>query len=158
MHDDHEHHHGENGHEAAHGPGHNHSHADANHLHSHPHGRNEDHRAEELAILCAAFVEGFRASSDKASYLKLAGIPFTRTGSDGLTMYLVDVSIASHWQMGTASPAFGSRQLSYLPYPGPMITEHEAMSFTYVSMTEREDVGLTEQIGYCAALSRKSPI
>jgi hypothetical protein len=155
MHDDHEHfHHDEHGDAAAHGPGHNRLQADANHLHSHPHGTGEGSRSDGINILCAAFVEGFRAASDKASYLKLAGISLTRAGADGLTMHLVDVSITTNWQMGTASPAFGSPELSYLPYPGPMITERESMSFTYVSMTEREDVDLIEQIAGRAALTR----
>ena len=46
--------------------------------------------------------------------------------------------------LGTASPAFGSRELVYLPYPGEMVTERETMTFTYVSLSERADIDLTE--------------
>ncbi len=103
--------------------------------------------SDELQHLSAAFVDGFRSAADKTSYLKLAGIPFERTGGDGLTMHLVDASIVSNWQIGTASPAFGSRELVYLPFPGPMVRERETMSFTYVSLTERADIELQELLG-----------
>ncbi|MEL7184305.1 MAG: hypothetical protein AAGK57_11750, partial [Pseudomonadota bacterium] len=39
----------------------------------------------------------------------------------GPTMKLVDVHLKTEWQVGTASPSFGSRELSYLPYPGDMV-------------------------------------
>jgi hypothetical protein len=133
-------------HHATHGLGHNHAHGEAEHLHSHVHGSPENEQAEERKALCAAFVEGFRAASDKPSYLKLAGIPFRRAGKDGLTMHLVDVAITSNWQLGTASPAFASRELSYLPYPGAMVSERETMMFTYVSITERTNVDVQELV------------
>ena len=93
-----------------------------------------------------AFVEGFRSAEDKTSYLRLAGIPFSRTGPDGLVMHLVDAGISSNWQIGTASPAFASRELVYMPYPGKMVTGREEMIFTYVSLTHRADVPLGELI------------
>jgi hypothetical protein len=97
---------------------------------------------EELATLGAAFIDGFRQAGDKTSYLRLAGIPFERDGADGLSMKLVDAAIVSTWQFGTASPAFGSRELVYLPYPGAMVAARETMSFTYVSLTQRADIDL----------------
>lgn len=152
MHDDHSHDHHDHehshshthDHDHPHGPGHNHAHGEGEHLHSHLHGSPEDERREEIGALCAAFVEGFRAASDKPSYLKFAGVPLKRIGEDGLTMYLVDAAITSNWQLGTASPAFASRELSYLPYPGAMVAERETMIFTYVSLTGRVDVDLAE--------------
>ena len=145
YHPDGGHHHQAHGH--SHGLGHNHAHDDGGHLHSHLHGTAEDERREEIGALCAAFVEGFRAASDKPSYLKLAGIPSKRAGKDGLVMHLVDISITSTWQMGTASPAFATRELSYLPYPAALVVEREGMRFTYVSLTERTDVDLVDLIG-----------
>jgi hypothetical protein len=149
SHDDHSHghHHHDHAHGDAnghhHGYGHNHSHAGAGHLHSHPTG-GAAREAEGLKALMAAFIEGFRAAADKPSHLKLAGIPQSRTGPDGLAMHLVDVSIETRWQMGTASPAFASRELVHLPYPAKMVTEREEMHFTYVSLTYRADVPLQE--------------
>jgi len=130
-------------HDHHHGPGHNHAPADE-HMHSHPHGDGGRAQADELRILCSSFIDGFRQAADKNSYLRIAGIPFERTGADGLAMHLVDAAITSQWQIGTASPAFGSRELIYLPYPGAMIAERETMTFTYVSLTERDDVDLRD--------------
>lgn len=137
RHHDHSHDH----HDHPHGPGHNHGHG-ADHLHSHVHGDAGRERTEELQVLAANFIEGFRTATDKTSYLRLAGIPFQKSGADSLTMNLVDASIASNWQIGTASPAFASRELVYMPFPGSMVTHRENMVFTYVSLTAREDVDL----------------
>jgi hypothetical protein len=139
---DHGHHdHGHHTH-SHHGMGHNHSHDGVEHLHSHVHGESDRERAEELKVLATSFLESFRAAEDKTSYLRLAGIPFQRKGSDGLTLCLVDTAIVANWQIGTASPAFASRELLYLPFPGKMISSRESMKFTYVSLTQREDIDL----------------
>ena len=124
--------------------GHNHDHGDAEHLHSHIHGSSDKERAEELQMLATSFIEGFRHAEDKTSYLRISGVPFQRLGQDGLTLNLVDANINGNWQIGTASPAFGSRELVYMPFPGNMVSHRETMTFTYVSLTEREDIDLLE--------------
>ena len=142
-HHHHPHPHPEDSHYHRGGSGHNHS-PDADHLHSHVHGGTDRERQDELATLATSFVKGFRSAEDKTSFLRLAGVPFALTGSDGLKMHLVDTAITSNWQIGTASPAFGTRELVYLPYPGEMVRERETMTFTYVSLTERKDVELVK--------------
>jgi hypothetical protein len=99
---------------------------------------------EELQALSASFIDGFRSADDKTSYLRLAGVPFHRTGRDGLVQHLVDAKIESNWQVGTASPAFASRELVYMPFPGSMVQARETMTFTYVSLTERADMDLID--------------
>lgn len=141
AHEHHTHHH-HHPHDHAHSHGHNH--AGSDHLHSHVHGTSDTEAAEEIQALAASFVEGFRSADDKTSYLRLAAIPFHRPGTDGLTQHLVDASIVSNWQVGTASPAFASRELVYMPYPGAMVQARETMTFTYVSLTGREDVDLVD--------------
>ena len=49
-------------------------------------------------------------------------------------------------QVGTASPAFGSRDLVYHPYPGNMVRARTTMEFIYVSLDERREVGLAEMV------------
>lgn len=137
-HHDHDHSHDHSHHH--HGPGHNHEAAD--HLHSHVHGASSAEKAEELRTLATSFIDGFRKAEDKTSFLRLSGIPFHREGPDGLTQHLVDVQIVGNWQIGTASPAFASRELAYLPFPGNMVRDRETMAFTYVSLTERADIDL----------------
>jgi len=124
-------------HAPAHGHGHNHAHG--GHMHSHMHEADE---AGDLQVLTAQFIDGFVQAADKASYLKLAGVPFERPGlnDDGggaKALKLVDVELTTDWQVGTASPSFGSRELSYLPFPGEMVRERTNMALVYVSMDEK---------------------
>ncbi len=125
----HDHHHDH----APHGQGHNHAHGD--HLHSHMHHEDE---AADLQVLATQFIEGFLQAGDKSSYLKLAGVPFERPAKDGAkSLKLIDVELKTDWQVGTASPSFGSRELSYLPFPGELVRERTNMSLIYVSMDEK---------------------
>lgn len=131
----HHHHHAHHAHDHTPADGHGHNHADADHLHSHLHA--EDHAAD-LQVLTAQFIDGFVQAADKASYLKLAGVPFERPGQGGAkALKLVDVELKTEWQVGTASPSFGSRELSYLPFPGEMVRERTNMALVYVSMDEK---------------------
>ena len=110
--------------------GHNHAHGE--HLHSH---MPDADKAKELQVLAAQFIDGFTSAKDKMSYLRLAGVPLEIDAPDGgPLMKLVDVQLTTEWQVGTASPSFGSRELSYLPYPGDMVTERTNMNFIYVSL------------------------
>ena len=119
--------------------GHNHDH---DHLHSHMLPENE---AADLQVLTAQFIDGFVNAADKTSYLKLAGVPFEKPGKGGdKALKLVDVELTTDWQVGTASPSFGSRELSYLPYPGEMIRERTNMALIYVSMDEKRAVDIRE--------------
>lgn len=111
--------------------GHNHSH-DADHLHSH---MPDADKAEELLVLTTQFIDGFVSAKDKMSYLRLSGVPLEIDAPEGgPKMKLVDVQLTTEWQVGTASPSFGSQELSYLPYPGDMVTERTNMGFVYVSL------------------------
>ena len=119
--------------------GHNHSHH-GDHLHSHMKPEDE---AADLQILTAQFIDGFVQAADKAAYLRLAGVPLERPGQAGETaLKLVDVELTTEWQVGTASPSFGSRELSYLPYPGEMIRERTNMALVYVSMDEKDKLDI----------------
>lgn len=112
-----------------------HNHAD-DHLHSHLPPEDE---AAELQVLATQFIDGFVEAKDKMAYLRLAGVPLERQPADGgAPVKLVDVQLSTEWQVGTASPSFGSRELSYLPYPGEMVTERTNLSFVYVSLDTKE--------------------
>ncbi|TYC65732.1 hypothetical protein FMN63_25515 [Stappia sp. BW2] len=142
----HGHHHHQHSHEHTHDHGDlaGHNHAGPDHLHSHVHGASQTGRAEELRALAESFIDGFRAAEDKTSYLRLAGVPFHRPGTDGLVQHLVDAKIVSNWQVGTASPAFASRELVYMSLPGSMVKARETMTFTFVSLSERSDIDLID--------------
>lgn len=149
----HRHEHGhEHGHRHEHGHGHN---AGADHLHSHPHAPGE---AEALAALAAQFVEGFRAAADKIAYLRLAGVPLEIADPEGgAPLKLVDVTLTTAWQVGTASPGFGTAELNYLPFPGDMVRDRENMAFVYVSLTRRIDRDLRVFLVEHPAMGRGGP-
>ncbi|MBV6637771.1 MAG: hypothetical protein KI788_17920 [Mameliella sp.] len=122
------------GHHHHHPHDHNHPH-DHDHLHSHLPPEDE---AAELQVLATQFIDGFVQAADKTAYLRLAGVPFERPGSGGAkALKLVDVELKTEWQVGTASPSFGTRELSYLPFPGEMVSERTNMALVYVSMEEK---------------------
>ncbi len=119
---------------------HNHSHGPADHLHSH---LIPEDQAADLQVLTTQFIEGFVQAADKAAYLKLAGVPLERPGRTGSSILkLVDVELKTEWQVGTASPSFGSRELAYLPFPGEMIRERTNMALVYVSMDEKDTLDI----------------
>jgi hypothetical protein len=130
----HDHHPHPHSHEhPAQGAGHNH--ADGHHLHSH---MEEGDEAADIQVLATQFIEGFVQARDKFSFLKLAGVPFERPSASGAkALKLIDVELKTEWQVGTASPSFGSRELSYLPFPGEMVRERTNMSLVDVSMQEK---------------------
>ena len=113
-----------------------HNKQDALHLHSHI--TNED-KSEDLQDITSQFIEGFLSASDKMSFLRLAGVPLEITPEgEEQKMKLVDVQLTTEWQVGTASPSFGSKELSYLPFPGEMIKERTNMNFVYVSINKKQ--------------------
>lgn len=119
--------------------GHNHAH---DHLESHLKPEDE---AAELQVLAAQFIEGFVQATDKTAFLRLAGVPFERPGPGGpKALKLVDVELRTEWQVGTASPGFGTRELSYLPFPGEMVGERTNLGLVYVSLDERSVLDLRE--------------
>lgn len=142
-HHHHHHHHHPHDHPHGHGPhGHGHNHAHGEHLHSHMH---DEDAAADLQVLATQFIDGFIQAADKTSYLKLAGVPFERPGAGGAkALKLVDVDLKTEWQVGTASPSFGSRELSYLPFPGEMVRERTNMALIYVSMDEKSAVDIRD--------------
>ncbi|MEM8569877.1 MAG: hypothetical protein AAGG56_03115 [Pseudomonadota bacterium] len=97
-----------------------------------------DNAAQDLQVLTEQFIDGFVSARDKCAYLRVAGVPFERPGFAGSrALKLVDVKMTTEWQVGTASPGFGTRELSYLPFPGEMVSERTNMSLVYVSIEEQ---------------------
>jgi len=121
------------------------------HLHSHPHAHpeapNPSRPEADDEPLLDAFIAGFQGAQDKTSFLRVARVPFEIPSVEGgPTLKLVDVEIKNGFQVGTASPAFGSRDLVYHPYPGNMVRARTTMEFVYVSLDERREVGLAEMV------------
>ncbi|QHQ35244.1 hypothetical protein [Algicella marina] len=123
---------------------HDHHHDHHHHGHNQPGVDHHSHmqdvdEAAEIQVLTDQFIDGFQQAKDKMSYLRLAGVPLEVPDvAHGTAMKLVDVRLTTEWQVGTASPSFGSRELSYLPYPGEMVTERTNLEFVYVSLRSKQ--------------------
>lgn len=129
--------------------GHNHP-PEHQHLHSHPHADPQAAAPGQVrdddSLLADALMEGFEASEDKPSFLRMARVPSHLHGPEGEVLRLVDVELRYAYQVGTASPAFNATELVYLPFPASMIRERADMIFVYVSLRNRRDVPLREMI------------
>jgi hypothetical protein len=88
---------------------------------------------EDAAVVEAAFVAGFRAAPDKRSFLTLAGIPLEIERSGQLGLKLIEVKFDERYRVGSAAPGFGTRELSYQPLPGTLVTQSTGLTFVYVS-------------------------
>ena len=91
-----------------------------------------------------AFIDGFRAASDKQGFLALARIPHELPDSDGPSLKLVEVILADSVEVGRASPGFASRELVYHPLPGKLVTSRTRLSFRYVSLARMRELSLAE--------------
>ena len=103
---------------------------------------------EEEAAVEAAFIAGFRQAPDKRAFLTLAGIPLTLPGRSEYK--LVEVKLGDRYRVGSASPGFGTRELSYQPLPGALVTQTTTLRFIYLSArntVEKKLSGVREAAG-----------
>lgn len=120
--------------------------------HHHNHGPDSHHhqdgdKSNDTAALDGAFIDGFRAASDKRAFLALAGVPLEIEPEDGGPgLKLLEVRIQDSFQVGSASPGFGSRDLVYQPLPGAMIRQTTTLDFVYVSTAERRELTLHDAL------------
>ena len=113
-------------------------------LHSHI---SERDKKNDILTLSSEFIEGFTHSSDKMAFLKISGFPNELASSTGgPPLKLINARIETCWQIGTASPSFGKKELSYLPYPKELVTFVTNMIFTFVSLNEKQEVDLLHWI------------
>lgn len=115
--------------------------------HDHPQAEGESEDAARL--LEAAFIDGFRAAADKASFLRLAGIPNEIRGTHGQAWKLVEVQVADRFEVGGVSPGFASPELVHHPFPGAMVRSTTSLRFVYRTLTE------TRELGWSAVMGRR---
>lgn len=104
----------------------------------------EDNDREAIEAAERAFIEGFRAVTDKLGFLKLARIPLELQIGGGPGLKLMEVTIEEVTEVGRASPGFGSRELVYHPLPKGLATSRASLSFHYVSLRTRRVFTLAE--------------
>lgn len=131
---DHDHHHHGNG---SAGAGHNHAqptkgtvqwqtpHLPPDHDHHH------DYAEPDLDLVEMAFVEGFAAAKDPASFLRLARIPFEATDGEGRKLVLLRVETEATTDVGAVMPQLGGGAMRYDPLPARMVTHRRRLHFVY---------------------------
>ncbi|MBX2806124.1 MAG: hypothetical protein KTR19_09145 [Hyphomicrobiales bacterium] len=130
SHDDHSH---------SHGVGHNGAPAKAAqwqtpHLHDHQHDHEHPATNDELKdldLVEKAFCEGFAAASDPTSFLRLAGVPFTATNSEGKTLHLLRVEHNAATDVGNITPHLGGGSFRYAPLPTRLASRRSEFHFVY---------------------------
>ncbi len=99
----------------------------------------EDIRAAE-----AAFIEGFRAASDKQAFLMLVRVPVEVGVPDGPGLKLVQVLLEDTVEVGRASRGFASKELVYQPLPAALVTSATRLRFRYISAEAVRELSLAE--------------
>ena len=112
-------------------------------LHTHPHSHAGEN-AEELKAVEAAFIAGFREAPDKQAFLRLSGIPLSLERPGATALKLIEVKLTDNYQVGSASPGFATRELSYQPLPAALVGHRTNLIFVYVSVETVVEKLLTE--------------
>jgi len=131
---DHDHHHHGNGAAA----GHNHAARPRAAQWQTPHAPRGDahdgeqhHHEPDLDLVEVAFVDGFAAAKDPASFLRLARVPFEAVDDAGSKLVLLRVETEAVTDVGTLSPQLGGGAMRYDPLPARMVTHRRALLFVY---------------------------
>ena len=101
------------------------------------------HRLEDT------FVDGYRAAQDKLAFLRLSNIPFdlvVEPGSD-VKMHLKCVRIEEAFEVGSVTPAFGSKRLVHHMNPHELVKHRESLRFVYVHRDGEVEKSLRELFG-----------
>jgi hypothetical protein len=106
---------------------------------------------EHLHAAETAFVEGFRAASDKQAFLTLARIPLELATPEGPGLKLVQVLLEDTVEVGRASRGFASRELVYQSLPAKLVTSETRLRFRYISADAVRELSLAEAIAWPAA-------
>jgi hypothetical protein len=113
---------------------------------------------EDLHAAEAAFVEGFRAASDKQAFLTLARVPLELAASDGPNLKLVQVLLEDTIEVGRASRGFASRELVYQPLPAALVTSATRLRFRYISAETVRELSLAELLAWPERVHDHGPL
>jgi hypothetical protein len=134
AHDGHHHHHYD-GHDHQHGIGHNAPRGAAQwqtpHLPPGEAGSAAAPAEPDLDLVEAAFADAFPHCPDPTSFLRLAGVPFTGKGKDGVVLSLLRVEADLVTDVGTLTPHLGGASFRYDPLPAAMTSRRRRLAFVY---------------------------
>ena len=155
--------HGGKNHSHGNGHFHDHDHDDRDHGgpgHNQPHGPRataqwqtphlpEGTRAEahDLDLVEKAFLEGFAATSDPTSFLRLAHVPFEGTASDGKRIVLLRVETDAVADVGSVTPHIGGASFRYDVLPVRLVSRRDRLRFMYFDGAQVRSLSLAEARG-----------
>jgi hypothetical protein len=96
-----------------------------------PAGEESPAAAPDLDLVEAAFVEGFLATSDATSFLRLARVPFEATAADGAKLVLLRVEIDAVADVGSITPHLGGASFRYDPLAARMVSRRKRLRLVY---------------------------
>jgi hypothetical protein len=111
----------------------------------HEHHHHDEQQGEaDLDLVEMAFVEGFAAAKDPASFLRLARIPFQATDADGRNLVMLRVETEAVTDVGTLAPQLGGGGFRYDPLPARMVTHRRKLRFVYFDGAAAQGLTLSE--------------
>jgi hypothetical protein len=85
----------------------------------------------DLDLVETAFLDAFPACPDPTSFLRLAGVPFTGKGKDGVVLSLLRVEANQATDIGALTPHLGGASFRYDPLPAAMTSRRKSLAFVY---------------------------
>jgi len=85
----------------------------------------------DLDLVETAFAEAFPTVPDPTSFLRLAGVPFTGRGRDGVVLSLLRVELQQTTDVGTLTPHLGGASFRHDPLPASMTSQRKTLAFIY---------------------------
>lgn len=94
-------------------------------------GSAPDQPEPDLDLVESAFLDAFPTCADPTSFLRLAGVPFTGKGKDGVVLTLLRVEANQATDVGTLTPHLGGASFRYDPLPAAMTSQRKSLTFVY---------------------------
>jgi hypothetical protein len=110
----------------------------------HDHAHDDRHHESDLDLVEMALVEGFAATKDPASFLRLARIPAEAVDASKTKLVLLRVEMEATTDVGTLSPQLGGGAMRYDPLPARMVTHRRKLGFVYFDGTSPRTLSLGE--------------
>ena len=85
----------------------------------------------DLDLVETAFLDAFPTAPDPTSFLRLAGVPFTGRGKDGVVLSLLRIEENEATDVGTITPHLGGGSFRYDPLPAAMTSRRKSLAFIY---------------------------
>ena len=115
-----------------------------------PAGEARDRAETDLDLVEAAFVEGFLATTDATSFLRLARVPFEGTAADGARLALLRVEVDSVADVGSITPHLGGASFRYDPLPARMVSRRKRLRLVYFDGQKPRLLDLAEALSLAA--------